>query len=301
MSDLIKLMENILGHITGINDKRDTVGILLAIKEHWPLVRDELEHLRAENKTLRLQRDSANIRADRAGYWTAYWTAKLAIEVAEWKKRSDLDARALDDLHAQLAAARRDARNIAQAIRALSPAPATVDTSDIPEVDEEWFKKAKLKGGAVAPLPPTAVGEDRIRDLIVRLCKFINVAGYTDAEEEAALAEARAVIAYLGRSDDKHSSGVIDAYGDFHKRGLAVGEEEMAQAIMEAFHMEGDCLVLTERTRHMYARQAARNVLAHLNKAASPGVDWETEKRNSEVANHHTTIWLPPIQWETEP
>jgi len=46
-------------------------------------------------------------------------------------------------------------------------------------------------------------------------------------------------------------------------------ETEITRAILEAFHMEGDCLMLTEETRPMYARQAARAVLAHINKGGN--------------------------------
>jgi hypothetical protein len=48
MQNLAKLseeMDNLLGHIEGINDERDSVPILIEIRRRWPLIKAEIEEL----------------------------------------------------------------------------------------------------------------------------------------------------------------------------------------------------------------------------------------------------------------
>jgi hypothetical protein len=39
---LVREMDNLISHIEGINDERDSVPILLALRERWPLLREIL-------------------------------------------------------------------------------------------------------------------------------------------------------------------------------------------------------------------------------------------------------------------
>jgi hypothetical protein len=43
----IERMNRILDHIEGISDERDSVPILLAVRELWPLIRDQINLMNA--------------------------------------------------------------------------------------------------------------------------------------------------------------------------------------------------------------------------------------------------------------
>jgi hypothetical protein len=45
LAKLIEEMDNLLGHIEGINDERDSVPILIEIRRRWPLIKAEIEEL----------------------------------------------------------------------------------------------------------------------------------------------------------------------------------------------------------------------------------------------------------------
>ena len=47
LDELLTEIDNLLGHIDGINDERDSVPLLLAFRERWPQVRAHIERLRA--------------------------------------------------------------------------------------------------------------------------------------------------------------------------------------------------------------------------------------------------------------
>jgi len=126
----------------------------------------------------------------------------------------------------------KTAADIAVAIRALSTAPAPSGGYLGPTQAEAIYRSLSKLRGSPAPAPES--GPLKLSDVNVSRSHFML------NEWEGA--------------DDAPAPTVV------------VGEEEITRAIMEAFHMEGDCLVLTEETRPMYARQAARNVLAHINK-----------------------------------
>jgi hypothetical protein len=53
MTDAVQGMDNILGYLEGISDERDSVPLLLAVRDQWPLVKTEIERLRTENACLR--------------------------------------------------------------------------------------------------------------------------------------------------------------------------------------------------------------------------------------------------------
>jgi hypothetical protein len=45
LARLIEEMDNLLGHIEGINDERDSVPILIETWRRWPLIKAEIEEL----------------------------------------------------------------------------------------------------------------------------------------------------------------------------------------------------------------------------------------------------------------
>jgi hypothetical protein len=45
LAKLIEEMDNLLGHIEGINDERDSVPILIEIRRRWPLIKAVIEEL----------------------------------------------------------------------------------------------------------------------------------------------------------------------------------------------------------------------------------------------------------------
>jgi hypothetical protein len=47
-ADVVQGMDNILGYLEGICDERDSVPLLLAVRDQWPLVKTEIERLRTE-------------------------------------------------------------------------------------------------------------------------------------------------------------------------------------------------------------------------------------------------------------
>jgi len=46
LAKLIEEMDNLLGHIEGINDERDSVPILIEIRRRWPLIKAEINAFR---------------------------------------------------------------------------------------------------------------------------------------------------------------------------------------------------------------------------------------------------------------
>ena len=42
LAQTIREMDNLMAHIEGINDERDLVPILLAVRERWPVLRQAL-------------------------------------------------------------------------------------------------------------------------------------------------------------------------------------------------------------------------------------------------------------------
>jgi hypothetical protein len=59
MTDAVQGMDNILGYLEGISDERDSVPLLLAVRNQWPAVKTEIERLRTENACLRDARPPA--------------------------------------------------------------------------------------------------------------------------------------------------------------------------------------------------------------------------------------------------
>jgi hypothetical protein len=49
LDELLAEVDNLMGHIAGINDERDSVPILLALRERWPEIRAHIERLRARS------------------------------------------------------------------------------------------------------------------------------------------------------------------------------------------------------------------------------------------------------------
>jgi hypothetical protein len=43
LAQTIREMDNLMAHIEGINDQRDLVPILLAVRERWPVLRQALK------------------------------------------------------------------------------------------------------------------------------------------------------------------------------------------------------------------------------------------------------------------
>jgi hypothetical protein len=43
LAQTIREMDNLMAHIEGINDERDLVPILLAVRERWPVLRQALK------------------------------------------------------------------------------------------------------------------------------------------------------------------------------------------------------------------------------------------------------------------
>jgi len=60
---LIRQMDNILSHVEGINDERDSVGILLAVREHWPKLRAAIIRAERMQGEQRIEKDNSFSRA----------------------------------------------------------------------------------------------------------------------------------------------------------------------------------------------------------------------------------------------
>jgi hypothetical protein len=50
LAKLIEEMDNLLGHIEGINDERDSVPLLLEIRRRWPQIKAEIEDIAWPNR-----------------------------------------------------------------------------------------------------------------------------------------------------------------------------------------------------------------------------------------------------------
>jgi hypothetical protein len=47
LDELLAEIDNLMGHVAGVSDERDSVPILLAMRERWPQIRAHIERLRA--------------------------------------------------------------------------------------------------------------------------------------------------------------------------------------------------------------------------------------------------------------